>query len=233
MENQQNDKTTKILLISGRSQSGKDTSANFLIKEKGFRRLAFADPLKESVSREWKLELSSLHDQSQKELPLLNMPVVFETPLDTSILFDLSDHFRTQDGHRANGFNFDYTDNLAKNESGQTLYWTRRALMVFKGKMNRVADKQYWIKLALEQIKEGDRVVITDCRYPNEAQVVANWAKERGFDSSVIRIERPSIPRINEDSESSMDQYPFDSVYINSGSLEDLYKYLSSLPIVR
>ena len=49
----------RIILLNGWSQSGKDTAADILVKSHGFRKYAFADPLKDFASeligfpREW------------------------------------------------------------------------------------------------------------------------------------------------------------------------------------
>jgi len=59
--------------------------------------------------------------------------------------------------------------------------------------------------------------VITDTRFPNEAQAI----KDAG--GILIRVVRPGNTPINtHSSETSLDNYPFDHVIINDGSLEDL-----------
>lgn len=55
-----------ILLLSGWSTSGKDAIANLLCKKYVFRRLAFADPLKEMVAEEYNIPLAYLHDEERK-----------------------------------------------------------------------------------------------------------------------------------------------------------------------
>lgn len=61
--------------------------------------------------------------------------------------------------------------------------------------------------------------IITDCRFPNEAQAV----KDR--DGIIIRIDRPGITAVNaHSSETALDDYPFDERIVNDGSIEDLYE---------
>lgn len=65
--------------------------------------------------------------------------------------------------------------------------------------------------------------VITDCRFPNEAQAV----KDHG--GIVIRINRPGITAVNaHPSETSLDNWNFDAVINNDGSKTDLYNQVKS-----
>ena len=51
----------QILLLSGYARSGKDSVANLLEEEKGYRRFAFADALKEMVSNHTGIPVSMFH----------------------------------------------------------------------------------------------------------------------------------------------------------------------------
>ncbi len=57
----------KIVLVTGWVGSGKDTFANVLVKHKGYRRFAFADPIKEMVAQEHKIPIELLHTQVGKQ----------------------------------------------------------------------------------------------------------------------------------------------------------------------
>lgn len=67
--------------------------------------------------------------------------------------------------------------------------------------------------------------IITDCRFPNEAKAV------KRFGGKVIRVNRPGIgPINNHPSEIALDDWDFDAVIENDGTLEDLkYKAISIL----
>ena len=59
--------------------------------------------------------------------------------------------------------------------------------------------------------------IITDCRFPNEAQAVKD---HRGI---VVRVNRPGVEAINaHPSETSLDDWKFDYVIDNDGDVEDL-----------
>jgi hypothetical protein len=58
-----------IVMLSGYARSGKDTAAALLVEEYGFQRLAFADPLKQDVSRRTGLPLEYF-TTARKDEPL-------------------------------------------------------------------------------------------------------------------------------------------------------------------
>ena len=81
--------------------------------------------------------------------------------------------------------------------------------------MRHACGADVWVRAALERITE--RTVITDCRFPNEADAV----KHRG--GSVWRIVRPGVGPANAHiSETALDGYAFDRLLANDGSLDDL-----------
>ena len=55
-----------LLLLSGWSQSGKDSVAKILVESYDFQRFAFADPIKEDVANNHKIPLEWCHDQRKK-----------------------------------------------------------------------------------------------------------------------------------------------------------------------
>lgn len=57
----------KIVLVSGFAGAGKDTFANVLCKHKGYRRFAFADPIKEQIAESLDVNLQWLHSPVGKQ----------------------------------------------------------------------------------------------------------------------------------------------------------------------
>jgi hypothetical protein len=55
-----------LVLLSGWSQSGKDSVAKILVESYTFQRFAFADPIKEEVASTHKIPLEWCHDQKKK-----------------------------------------------------------------------------------------------------------------------------------------------------------------------
>jgi hypothetical protein len=56
-----------LIAILGKKRSGKDTFSNYLIKEKGFIRYGFADPLKKGIQAFFNLSEEQLYDEKLKE----------------------------------------------------------------------------------------------------------------------------------------------------------------------
>lgn len=60
-------KPRKIVGICGLKFHGKDTAAQVLIDDFGFKRVSFADGLKEVVARALRIDVAILHDPARKE----------------------------------------------------------------------------------------------------------------------------------------------------------------------
>lgn len=74
-----------------------------------------------------------------------------------------------------------------------------------------------WIDAAFAGIPDDAKVVITDCRFPNEAQAI----KDRG--GKIWRVRRPMVgPANDHPSETSLDDWEFDGIIDNDGTLLDL-----------
>jgi dephospho-CoA kinase len=56
-----------LIAFLGRKRSGKDTVADFLIKNKGFQKYVFADPLKKGLKAFFNLTDEQLYDEKLKE----------------------------------------------------------------------------------------------------------------------------------------------------------------------
>ena len=79
-------------------------------------------------------------------------------------------------------------------------------------------DENFWVDYALNSIEDGSKVVISDVRYPNEADAI------RELGGKVFRVERNGVFAANEHaSEHALDGYKFDGKIQNNGSIEGLY----------
>jgi hypothetical protein len=94
----------------------------------------------------------------------------------------------------------------------------RRLLQVFGTEVGReMFGHNFWIEQAFKQIDPAANVVIADVRFPNEADAI----KARG--GTVIRINRHNLTAVNSHkSEHALDNYMFDHVIYNDGTLDDL-----------
>lgn len=81
----------------------------------------------------------------------------------------------------------------------------------------KLLGQNIWVEATINSLEPGVKYVITDCRFPNEAQAVA----ERG--GVVVRVNRPGFGPANaHPSETSLDDWAFDVILDNAGSLTDL-----------
>ena len=94
----------------------------------------------------------------------------------------------------------------------------RRLLQVFGTEVGReMFGANFWVDLAMRQASQFDRVVITDCRFENEAQAI----REAG--GIVIRIARPGIGPVNGHvSDKGLPDDLIDGEIVNDGTLGEL-----------
>lgn len=135
---------TTIIGLMGKKRSGKDTFAERLVSAHGYRRVAFADPIREAL-----LELNPIvsAEEWQDDLELSNHGV------DEVRLAELVDRLGWE-GAKANPE-------------------VRRLLQEFGVGLRRV-DNDLWLNAALRKVDAAEGpVVITDVRFPNEFDALA------------------------------------------------------------
>ena len=65
-----------IICLSGKAGAGKDTAADVLVKRYAFRKMSFADPLRDLCSRVFGLHMSNFLDRNLKDKEF-DTPIVF------------------------------------------------------------------------------------------------------------------------------------------------------------
>ena len=86
-----------------------------------------------------------------------------------------------------------------------------------------VFNDQFWVAQGLAGLSAGDKVVITDVRFPNEADAI------KALGGQVWRVRRLGIKAVNGHvSETAMDGYKVDQIFINNGSVDDLMALLQA-----
>lgn len=173
-----------LLGICGRMQSGKDTLGEYLVREQDYRRMAFADKVKEAVVAFDPLmqagELGGVIRLSSYRMP-------YETPVELC--------------------------NRIKN----TVPELRRAMQAMGDEVGRqLFGPTFWIdQVLVDAQKYRGRVVITDVRYPNEADAI------KAAGGYMMRITRPGLVMAsNHPSESMVDECKVDYEVVNDGTLE-------------
>jgi hypothetical protein len=78
-------------------------------------------------------------------------------------------------------------------------------------------SEDIWVTAALSSVDKDQRVVITDVRFENEAATI------KSMGGQIWRVKRTGVGPVNNHvSESEMDGYKVDQIFVNNGTLEDL-----------
>lgn len=184
-----------LILISAYGGTGKDSVADYLVENYSFTKLAFADALRAVAA--------AIN-------PIVSHHTEYVTDEYGNILSADVEYIRYLDALESVGYNqakFDYPE--------------VRSFLQLVGTdavRNNLGDN-IWVDTAMKRADQLERVVIPDCRFVNEAQA----GRSRG--GFVIRMNRPGVgPAGSHISEVGLDDYSFDTVIENDGSLEDLFK---------
>lgn len=214
----------KVIAISGWKRSGKDTVAEYLIKEHGFTRFGFADTLKDMVAEQYGIPRSHCDDPNFKEEPILTMPVQTKDKFGETIHNFMRGEFRPGD--------------MSGGDS--PLFWTPRALCILEGSVKRSARTDYWVKKVVDNIYkvDGEKVannqevyaVISDLRYRSE---LGQLREAFGSDLITVRINRFEDCPSTDPSERDLDNAEFDVVLSNTGTLEELYEKVNNQLVKR
>lgn len=76
-----------------------------------------------------------------------------------------------------------------------------------------------WVDLTFKNMPDGSKIVVTDCRFPNEADTI------RRLGGEVWRVHRPGFTAVNaHPSETALDDWDFDQHFYNDETMEDLHE---------
>lgn len=152
-----------IIGVVGFLGSGKNTVGNFLIDNLGYKRDSFAGPLKDAVSVVFGWDREMLEGETAGSRSWREQPDIWWE-------------------QRLNWF----AHPLAKNHPRFT---PRLALQLWGTDVLRVGFfDEIWIASLEYRLKDAERVVVTDCRFPNEIKIIRNMG------GKVIRVKRGDEP---------------------------------------
>lgn len=161
-----------IIGLAGYARAGKDSVAEILVRRFGFRRIAFADPIRELLYKlnpqVGSLELREFVDQ--------------------------------------------YGWEVAKSQPK-----VRELLQNLGVAARELFNEDVWVEQAFKNVDPNENIVISDVRFINEAKYIQDLGGQ------VWRIKRLNTSAVNNHiSESQMDEYKVDQIFINHGTLDDL-----------
>ena len=110
-----------------------------------------------------------------------------------------------------------FEDNEFKKSEVEWLGMTVRELLQKFGTAirNEVSD-DFWVKACLNNLEKDDDCLITDVRFKSEAKGI------KDLEGIIVRVNREGAGAGNHISEIDLDDYSFDYVINNDGSMEDL-----------
>jgi hypothetical protein len=94
--------------------------------------------------------------------------------------------------------------------------WIRGIQLTTGTEAGRALDPDLWVNAAFRHAPEGEFIVCTDMRFPNE------YAKIKEYGGQVWRIERPGNVGVPHISDTALDGYEFDATIYNDGTVRDL-----------
>ena len=105
----------------------------------------------------------------------------------------------------------------------------RQLLQRFGTEVGReMFGEDFWVDYLFNNLPDGSKIVITDCRYPNEAEAV------QAMGGKMWRIKRDGVTAVNDHiSETSLDDYEFDMIVDNSKDIETFAKLIKFLANLR
>ena len=128
--------------------------------------------------------------------------------------------------HTSQKYNFDpvlcFTQEGKKTTIGDK---TVRDLLISEALEIRKTNDNYFVEKTVSKFQKGTDIVISDCRYPNEIEYITKAFK----DVIVLRVNKSDQqnPTHLLPSETQLDNYQFDYIIDNDGSMESLYNSVS------
>jgi hypothetical protein len=177
----------EIIGLAGYARSGKDEAAKLLTSEYGFKHIAFADKLRDMLLAIDPIVAPSKEKYFTRDKTVINLSEVIDV--------------YGWDGYKNTEYGTEIRRLLQRlgTEGGRKTLWD-----------------SIWIDAAFAGLTEDAKVVVSDVRFPNEADAI----KARG--GHVWRVNRAGIgPANDHPSETSLDNYRFDRLLYNDGSLEN------------
>jgi hypothetical protein len=194
-----------IIGLSGYARSGKDEAAKVLVEKHGFTRVAFADKLREVLYALNPVVVANIKYHGPVPVDEYTGPVYMR-------LQEIIDVYGWEH-YKSSPFSQDVRYLLQRlgTEAGRQTLWD-----------------SIWVDAAFAGV-DSDKIVVTDVRFPNEAQAI--W--DRGGYN--VRVERYGVgPAVGADgtvhpSETSLDDWYFDYHLFNHDGLEEYHAAVDEL----
>lgn len=205
-----------IIAVFGRKHSGKTTIAEIAAK-KGYKPIAFADPIKITASKVFNISETVLNDPIAKDH--MQVSINLNEAALSAFLWSLSNIYVQMHPSAID-------EAVALYKGPEWVYTPRQLLQVLGTDLVRdCVDKDYWLKAAASKIEPNCNYVIHDARFQNECDFIKNVLK-----GTILVVERAGLS--NKDSHVSEQFTPsnFDFKLNNDSSLKDFY--MSAMSVI-
>jgi hypothetical protein len=167
-----------ILGLCGPAQAGKDTVADYLIFKHGWSgKISFARNLKDMCMQVFSLSEEDVNTQEGKKR-IFDTPKVFTRHQLGAIMFWMS---RTHSSYQVSP-----TDhNIVKGFIGRELSSPREVLQFVGTDVCRTLITTYHVDVVREAAEKDGSWIITDVRFPNEAELISE-----GLEGHVVKLSR-------------------------------------------
>jgi hypothetical protein len=202
-----------MISISGKKGSGKDLAADYIVKQFGYTKVAFADNVKRFCSEQFGLPLHFFNNEDLKDQPLR---VSFQ--LYSSEIVQLVEELILLENMNVGRVPWS-TIPLEKNLK------TPREILQFVGTDlgRNIVNKDIWIGQLQPEIAGKSDLVIADARMQNERDFLRKMGAKK------ILVVRHSEVNDHESENDLGNPDEYDYVLDNSGSKEDLYKLIDGI----
>lgn len=196
----------QIILVSGFSGSGKDTVSKFLPQ---YKRLAFADELKDQVSDTYNIPIQELITKKGKN------KIIIENTLKNRIrsFFHRNKYILVDKTTLCKIYSVFPSKNLVK---------IRDLLIQHGEKQKEIYNDTYWASLVAGEIKHGnyEKIIITDYRFPIEYEYLYHSLPD--YEIKRIRVDRtPLHQTVDSYTENALNNTHFDHVISNNGTIKE------------
>ena len=216
----------KLLGMTGRAGSGKDTAAYMLMKDLGYKTYALASPIKAIVNSMFGWG----EDHAEGSLKEEELSVIFRADRFNEFkhcwsVYNLTVHADSTHvmGLQSilNVLGLSTTQNFGEAIGSIS---PRKAYQLVGTEWGRAINDTIWLDIATENISKG--TIVTDVRFPNER----DWLDSLG--GKLIHVDRGGYTHTGETSHSSeagLEIKGDDWVLYNKGSLEELRENVEEL----
>lgn len=186
----------KLICVSGWRRNGKDTIADYLVKNHGYIKLSLAEALKNDVCHVFNIAPICVFNDDLKDLPLTHLPVEEKTDaVSRAILETVAGEFKG--GHL-----------------------TPRTLCILLGSLGRAVQNDFWVNKLLAKLDPNVNYVVSDVRFESEIGSLAKCASHKPI---FTRVERFDTIDSTNASERDLDDHTFDHVFSNRAGILDLH----------